>query len=57
MATRQMFGKKMVGLLILFIMLTFSPFTLGADQVSPYKEIGSTLGYGTRVQYYVVPDG
>ena len=57
MAARQIFRKKMIGLLILCILLTFSPFTLEADQVSPYKEIGSTPGYGTRVQYYVVPDG
>jgi len=53
----KMFGKKTVELFTLCILLIFTNCTLRTDQEDPYKQIGSTPGHGTRVRYYVVPDG
>lgn len=53
----RMFEKKMVGLLVVSILLSLGAVALAGEEFEPYREPGVTAGYGTRVQYYIVPDG
>jgi hypothetical protein len=57
MPNRHISDKKAMGLIIAIILISFGALALSDEQADPYKKIGSTLGYGTRVQYYEVPEG
>jgi hypothetical protein len=49
--------KKLGLVFVIGIFLAVSSLALAAEQVDPYREIGATPGYGTRVEFYEVPEG